>query len=319
MTSALNEKTLRFNLHGSICEINCIGQSDDVFRVAREIEADFSALKTHSLEKPDVSIRLVDDLSISSSAFKFRTTLGQLYLNGKSRQIQFDDGSRARIEFSDAARRADFKLGSSATDFIENFMLASWGEILEKRGFFRLHAAAIAGEEGAQLFVAYSGAGKSTLISRAIESGIKIYTDEMALIFDGSIYACPVPLALDGQNKSSLNKSRSRSYLGSSKPLFPLTESMLAGPAKVQSIVFVSNSISFARPIEWIVSVTLGLGLPQMKEYLVRFDNFGWLMSAAVRRFAFAFTCLIERRVMFQSENEFRTRPVNSPISSRIC
>lgn len=62
---------------------------------------------------------------------------------------------------------------------------SAMGALLNQRGYYVLHASAIATEKGAVLFTGHSGAGKSTTVQAFIDQGYKKLSDDtIALYFD---------------------------------------------------------------------------------------------------------------------------------------
>jgi hypothetical protein len=295
-----------FSLLNVVCDV--VDRTQDPRKIALEIEADLPALSIPFSENllAHIQIFIEDDLSSGTGGISFRTSLGKIRFKNNWRLIDFIDGGRGKFDYSKEPRAAHFEARCSV-DVIENFMAASWGELLENLGYRRLHAAAFLKKNGmAEVIVAPSGAGKSTLVAQLISRGEKVFSDEIVLIKGDTVFAFPLPVASESIQTVS---TRSRKFLGSSKPLLPIALKSVAAPSKVECIFFVTNSPRLVRPFEWVLVVTLGLGLPQMKEYLVRSDSFFALPRVAVRRIAFALGNLISRRVAFQSEREFRSRP----------
>ncbi|MES2857180.1 MAG: hypothetical protein V4692_15030 [Bdellovibrionota bacterium] len=294
--------TRNFELMGIRCEVF---DSTSNQKLLRELESDLPALLSTTSSPVHFRIQILGELAEPSFHFKLSTSLGELRI-GKIRSIRFLDGGFGVFDFKSDSRSAQFTENVSV-DVIENYMAATWGELLEKRGVMRLHAAGFVQDGGTEIYVAKSGAGKSTLISRILGRGEKIFSDEIVLVEKNFAHAFPLPIALE-ETRAHESKRRRR-FLGSTKPIYSVERNSVASPAKVERIVFVTDSIFVARHLEWIFTVTLGLGLPQMKEYLVRSNSCGDLFRFAVRRFAFALTILATRRLVFQCENSFRSRP----------
>lgn len=272
---------------------------------------------------------------------KFKTALGLVFWSAGTRHIQFSSGAVARFTFTPRPVKAEFELATRAdVALVENFIHATFGEALEAHGFLRIHALAAADKSPAQVFYADQGAGKSVQALRWLQkSKFMLLSDEVVFLRDDRAFAYPIPIAIstnwlarsDSDTTSGLAQSfdtrealRDREFLGATKRLFTIPFDRVA----IQTQGFQINVVCQSLPqgfnkhlmfISWCVRFTLGLGLPQMREYLIRQENLFWLVRLAFRRFAFA----RRQRIQFISLSDFRAdsftaRPWPQPVAASL-
>lgn len=261
----------------------------------------------------DVFIRFAPALNEPSRVRRLgRSGIGEVSSAFRARLVCTASGARLRYRFNRVRReRLQFEIDvdppTSTESLVEtalviNAVHAAVGESLERKGYLRLHAAAVLTSDGATVVAADKEAGKSTWIHQTLETtNEKIYSDETTWIRDGLVHPYPVPIA---RKTESPEAGLERVFLGHRKTLTLIPAARVAPPAKLHRLVAVVDA-RFPRPI-WTAKIVFGIGLAQMWPYLLRTANLLWLMRVASRRLNFAVGALNNRDTIFTTRSEFR-------------
>lgn len=337
-------RLVTLDVHGVKVQITARTSDAVVMHALSEIERDFATFATthDGLAAPIVITVGPHTPGIARVMFKIKTSLGVVEFgrsafNYRSRSIKFHDQSTGDFRYfkftRSQFRTADFFLNNrDSWTNIENYIHSSVGELLERRGYFRLHAAGRIVNDQALLYFGSSGTGKSELIRHCLSQRGEhdILGDEMILIraarqrlqepqLDSHIalhaLAYPVPVATVVSSRTSSLTDRSRLFLGVCKELTSIPPDRVAkGELLAQIIaVFETPDSRWRLAAQWIVSFTLGLGLAQMREYLIRIDLAPWLIGQAIRRARFAHLLLTRSHVSFISRDKLRSQSNPKP------
>jgi hypothetical protein len=197
-------------------------------------------------------------------------------------------------------------------------LMSAIGEELDACGWHRAHAIAWkpAPGSGAVLALLPQGGGKSAIAALLTrEGGITVYSDEMPLLKSSGegveARAFPLRMALEAPVADSLGMAGDarvfRRLKFPPKRLYPIAPADVAGPAIVRTVLLGrtgadSPSIVPLHPLRGFVelawNLTLGLGLPQMSEHLLRVDALPRLVRIAWSRFKLAWKLSRTARVL---------------------
>jgi hypothetical protein len=160
-------------------------------------------------------------------------------------------------------------------------LLSSVGEELDRRGLHRIHALAV---EPGVIAVLPQGGGKSAMAALLMRSeSRRIHSDEIPLISRGIVYPFPLRLALRPHVADGLGVGDGRRFkrkIFDDKILFPLPANRTADTEPVRAILIGRHGLcqfpqvrraSRLRVFAGLVhSLVFGLGVPQMREYMLR-------------------------------------------------
>lgn len=167
-------------------------------------------------------------------------------------------------------------------------------KIEKKQHWLRIHALGLSHPQGRVVYLAPSGGGKSFLAAQAMQNQGRILSDEILWTDGKRFYPFPLRIALKNDSCEKLKLTSERKFsrkFFESKNLFSF-ESHSISPAMETQIVFLGSqgrnfSLKPADIIDrlqfyWLAS--LGLGLPQMREFMIRGENLLWLPRLFLRR-----------------------------------
>jgi hypothetical protein len=256
---------IRVNCYGVICDIH--DETRGAGKTALDSVAhDFAYFVSadHAAD-PIVKVKLTD----------VKTTF-------EGRRIDWPDGTVVFDSAQSDQRNAHIYCGANSADYVINYLQSVIGEILEKRGWFRLHACGHTQGEHVDIWCATSGSGKSWRALHILKnSGEKILGDEILYFYQGKVYPFPIPIATSTKTGES---KRQRHFLGSNKYLTTIPCERVSPPRSDFTVHYLMKPCR----LRFTFEVVLGLGLPQMYKYLVRRNNVLWLASLALRRLRFA-------------------------------
>lgn len=128
------------------------------------------------------------------------------------------------------------------------FILSTIGELLEKRGYHRLHAAGLKTKETDSALVLFglSGTGKSSLVLQALqEEKIQIFSDEIVFFKEGKIFPFPLNVSASEKICQALNLKTERTFFHSEyqsqKNLFPIPPEKKASASQLGQIALIDN------------------------------------------------------------------------------
>ncbi|HEX4049198.1 MAG TPA: hypothetical protein VH309_15230 [Elusimicrobiota bacterium] len=203
------------------------------------------------------------------------------------RLIRYDDGAWARWDY----RARSGTIHASARERLRELAylaaLSRAGEELDRRGLHRVHALGVSGPAGAGLVLLPSGGGKSTLALELLRRrSLGLLSDECPLVSsDGVVRPFLLRLALrpgadvSGLPPGSLRRFQRRGYeekrlldaaaLGAEPGVAaPLRWLLVGSPSQGEPRL---EPLSRAGALAALVrSLVVGVGLPQMAEYMAR-------------------------------------------------
>jgi hypothetical protein len=292
-------------------------------RVLGELEQDFAAVKDWGLTLDPqplevVNLRLFGRARIRAGA---RATSPRWPLFGTRHFQAYGWGARREVHYGDFATvisrnlpgRREFEVyAPEVADLYEQSYLAilsTLGESLDRQGFHRVHALGFARDGENVLAVLPSGGGKSALASLLLDrTSDRIFSDESPLLTPGGVmlpFATRFSLVpglaeeLRVFQPSNIETSargrpfRRRQYR--EKRLFPVSRDRVAAPGAVTTLL-IGRRAQTGSPARWVEcsraeaaqelarSLVVGVGLAQMTEHLLRFNELGGLSRIAMSR-----------------------------------
>jgi hypothetical protein len=255
-----------------------------------ELRRDFAAFAATEGRAPRVSLELCArpcPAPPGASAWSWRG-FGVRSTSG-ARLIRYDDGAWARYDYGARAGVVHASDGERLRELAYLAVLSRAGEELDRRGLHRVHALGVTSPSGAGLVLLPSGGGKSTLALELLRRrSLALLSDECPLVAaDGFVRPFPLRLALrsgadvSGLPPGSLRRFRRRgceekslldaSALGAAPGApAPLRWLLLGSPSQgAPRLEPLSRAGAFAALAQ---SLVVGVGLPQMAEYMARAD-----------------------------------------------
>jgi hypothetical protein len=172
-------------------------------------------------------------------------------------------------------------------------ILSLVGEALDLQGYHRVHALGFEVYGQRALCLYDEGAGKSTLAmalrsAHAGEGGLKFFSDETPLVRGDQVFAFPLRMALKPGAKEALKNlpQESRSLERKNFPtklLYPWKPEEIATQGGPLSCIILDGGREHSEPrlkpvtrgqaiLQLIKVLVVGVGVPQMAEYFVRFS-----------------------------------------------
>jgi hypothetical protein len=311
-----------FDVHGTRFQIWKMDQPD-LNHLAADIESEWRFFFLHApipIEKSmQISIRLYPSAWQSNKTAdrrQVKTHLGLVSSSLGERKLVFANQQILFFQTSRQFRSVRVYQNNSSADYIINFIHSSVGELMERNGFVRLHALGVSIGRLTKVYLAPQGAGKSYAAVRLLKAqNTFLLGDETVFEKAGHLFSYPVPIA-SCEKAASAPLLRQRNFLSKRKFLVEIPADRVSHALPLDRVKYVST---WPRPLSlltWLIETTLGLGLPQMKEYVIRKDTVLVLPAIAFQRFCFAIRALREKRVDFISIKEFRETVCSPDLES---
>lgn len=270
--------------------------------VLKNLDEDFSFFSRTQVRSTTFEIEVRSTLELSelqkkqwSKKFPLFTTKMNTAFGLTKRVIKYDDNHWC--DLSSPNRILIFGADEDLTYEIAYIALMSKvGECLEKKGWLRMHALGLETKQGATIIPLPCGGGKSVLAYQAIQQNIPIYSDEIILTNGEKIYPFPVRIALKKEAAEKLNVTNRRLFKRAhfdQKVLVPIPNELIAKPSSIYRIY----SGHKGGKLSLIFILALGLGLPQMREFLIRSDNLLWLPILLLQRIKIAIALINNREI----------------------
>jgi len=289
-------KPIQLNIYGVQAEIHISGEHRQEFSYflapAVTPTISFFLEETKKTRKPH-------------SPFLFQTQDCSVHGWGRFRHCKYGMDGDVWTESSKEKRRFEISHPDKNELLEISFMafLSAVGEALDGRGYHRVHALGFEYKGMGLLAVLPQGGGKSALAAlKKKDPSFRIFSDENPLVKDGVMYPYPHSLALHEKVVRGLDLDFKEGYLFSRKNYspklrFPWASSQIAKPIPVSVVLCGERSTPHQiRPCHGIQtikalssSMVLGLGLAQMKEYMLRISSIHTLSKIASMRAREAF------------------------------
>lgn len=176
---------------------------------------------------------------------------------------------------------------------LQKLILALVGELLELKGYVRLHAAIYCDPSGQTVLIeGPSGSGKSTTSLKALINGGKIYTDEYTFWCNGRYYALALPVSIQ---KNNLAVNWPLNIAANLKLMNPLKQESLELVVSSKEAIEIDKFLLYGRYVKrlgFAIRVLLGLGNVQMWRYRFQLSGFKSLVVTIYFRSAAAIKIL---------------------------
>lgn len=165
-------------------------------------------------------------------------------------------------------------------------MLSFSGELLDQQGWHRIHSAGLTEGSIASVYPRASLYGKSNYILKCLENNrdIQILGDENVITNGRQVlpFASPIHLKSDRREKisSPYYLDRRSKKLWGERFLFQIPEDRVSGPVHTFNLYFKNR----AQMLWFFFEFPLGLGVVQMREFMIRPDNGLLLPLIFIRR-----------------------------------
>lgn len=290
-------KIIFFNFYGFILKIEISHFQSEILNALEQFNF-FSASVDVQPFNCCIKINSATEINIKAPGIKiFTTKMCEVrQLSFRKRLMLYKIGNNLVASATDTAKsdyrtiQIEGKDGLLVAEILYYVIMSVTGEYLDKIGFMRLHAASISVAELGKIIWARPGGGKSTIVSNLISSPrIRIFSDELSLVDLSSQKIKPFPLHI-----SLLEKNEKPTDL---KRFFNLKNKTPVPKEKISHDVPLSHffvlkrgeenktlELSLGNKIYLYFEIILGLGLIQMTEYFIRFDNIFGLFRIFLNR-----------------------------------
>lgn len=291
-----------FNFYGVGVEIRSFGARFD--EVQRRLGEDFQFFSSIKLPvKIELHLLELSRLPRIKPLLPraFRTRMCQAYGFFGTRYCDYGPDLKVISKSAPAPRRI-YILGNSDDALAELALitlLSSVGEELDLLGFHRIHGLGFERDGQAWLLPLRSGGGKSSIAALMLgDVRYRLYSDEIPMIKKGTLFAFPLRVALLPQVALKLKvadpeKRIFRRRIFPEKVLINIPASRVAQPLAPRHLLWVGDT-----RLGMMISLVLGLGVPQFAEYMLRVDNLLRLFKIALSRLVMATHLMVSARIV---------------------
>lgn len=290
----MSDEVLYFDFHGILLRV----VSNDK-KSASFIESDFSYFRVHPSQekgKPQVNVSVFlreppyERIPEGTPAI-YHTKDAVVYKNGDTRY--FDSFGKALVIYNHSNDSAEIYSTDRDLLYEKSFLMimSRMGELLDRKRLHRIHAMGVVYGKKAVLCLLPMGGGKTTLTLSLLENkAFSLLSEEVPLVSSkGLLYPFPIrmgvaegtPLEIPGEFLKPFKRTHYQSKTLIDVQYFKDQISGVAEPG----FVFVGKRIHSRQPriiktssIKAFLALfrlcVLGIGVPQLLEYLLRFDLF---------------------------------------------
>ncbi len=281
--------SILFDFHGVLVRVT--SADGDALRF---VQSDFSSFPSQAAGEPAVEIKLYRgdppwERIPDGAPAVVHTKDAVVYKHEK--KLFYDSFGRALVIYDPKKNRAEIHTPDLDLLFEKAYLMivSRVGELLDRRGIHRIHAMGVVYKGRAVICLLPMGGGKTTLTLSLLEKDdFELLSEEIPLVIrDGTLRPMPIRMGITEGTKTSIPdeflKPFRRTHYGP-KVLIDARyfEDRIATSA-VPGILFIGRRIHSSRPaIERISkrkafrallsACVMGVGLPQLLEYLLRFD-----------------------------------------------
>jgi hypothetical protein len=268
-------KELFFDIYGISLQVSLQALEWNEFFFS-QLLADFSYFYIETREsKPSIQVLVSNAVPISkeSGVPWFRTKLCIASQNGSKRICHFHDGSILEdTGLQNRKAKLFVKTKEAGYEALYYYLLSSIGEALDRKGLHRMHAVAYEQEPGANCLPLDSKQGKTTRALRLLVwSEQRLFGDEIVLTDGVQLYPFPIRLAVRPDVYEEFRVVPAEVFqrsLGGQKFLVTIPRSRVAAPTENFRLLF--TGAKFFSLFHFSKNFLLGLGLPQMREFMLR-------------------------------------------------
>ena len=280
--------TQGFNIYGY-----CIKIMSTEFSLSElKVNDDFKLFSTTVEENPDVLIVIKKLTDLRLRGFRIGKTamceVRQLSLHCRQLVYRKHEKILALVNDSSVSKRRLIEINAADNAILDDvlyFLINSCcGEHLDKKGLMRIHALSYSSNDRCGVVYGFPGAGKSTVaIGLMKSSDVRIFSDEISIYDIENKVLLPFPIRIavnDIYEKVGL--ATKFTYFFNTKYLVGLEKDKIATSRKLTHLHFLDWS---RKPVLfYLISMLLGIGLIQMWEYFLRFNNIPTLFRITVNR-----------------------------------
>jgi hypothetical protein len=275
-----------------------------------ELRRDFAAFDARDGRAPRLNLRLCGlPCPAPAGAGSWRWHGARVSADREGRLIRFDDGSWARYDYERREGVVHAVNPERLRELAYLAVLSRVGEELDRRGFHRVHALGVASPAGAALVILPSRGGKSTLALEFLRRrSLTLLSDECPLVSaDGVVHPHLLRVALrEGADLGGIPPQKLRAFrrlgfeqktLLDSFAFEPPPPTAAAAPLRWLLVGAPSQGDPRLEPLSragalsaLLPALVVGIGLPQMAEYMLRADLSLASIAASRLRAALALT-----------------------------
>lgn len=280
---------LNFNIYGYCIEISSTDYPLRDLKVCSDFR--FFAVKDAGHPKLQIKIKKLETFTLRGIAIG-KTSMCQVrQVSVSHRQLVYrkDDQTLALVNDSSDSNLRKIEINAANAAIIDDvlyFIVNSCsGEYLDYKGLMRIHALSFSSPNRGGVVYGFPGAGKSTVAVGLLQNeSVRIFSDEISILDINNQMLLPFPIRLAVAEISDKTGLATKfNYFFNTKYLISLDNEKIAQRCGLTHFHFLDNS---KKPIfYYLLSIVLGIGLIQMWEYLVRFNNLPTLLRIAFNRF----------------------------------
>ncbi len=281
-----------FNIYGYTIRI----ESSDYDLSKLKMSEDFRYFQCEKSADSRLQVQISQVTTIAKSDFKGfkigRTEMCEVrQVSFSTRQLIYRCQNETLAVVSDRAKKIRYievkTLNCEILEDVLYFLINSCvGEHMDSNGLMRIHAVSFKKSDKIGLIYGSQGSGKSTLaLSLLALDVVQLYSDEVSVfdIKNKTLHPYPIRIAsLDlPADKPSLSKFN---YFFNKKKLVAIPPAKIALSGALTHLYSLNQAKSSVGP-----SLIVGIGLIQMWEYLLRFNNLPTLVKIFVNRIQMIF------------------------------
>lgn len=244
-------------------------QDFDFFKIKKASASPDVRVEFHNLSKGALPATQQERLQKSHRVLKTRMCFA--FQSGSTRICQYDNQTYVFDQQQGSIRQAQIFSLSPSQSYLAAyyFLLSSIGELLDTKKIHRLHAVAIQDPFHTICLPLDSGQGKTTRALQAlVQSDKKILGDEIILTDGKKIYPFPLRMAVRPEifetwkSQLKLSQEIDRQDAGI-KYLVPIPQERVGKETN-------QFELQLKNPVLFLFKFAVGLGVPQMREYMLR-------------------------------------------------
>lgn len=277
-----------FNIYGYCIKI----LSSDFSLSELKVNSDFEFFSSAVAENPDLQIVVKKLTEVRLRGFPIgKTSMCEVrQVSLQLRQLVYRKHEKILAVVNDSSdsknRLVEINAADNAIiDDVLYFLINSCcGEYLDKKGLMRIHALSYSTKNRGAVVFGFPGAGKSTVALGLMKNaGVRIFSDEISIYDINKRVMLPFPIRIAVTDISEKAGFATKfTYFFNTKYLVNLEKDKISTSCKLTHFHFLDRS---RKPVLfYLISILLGIGLIQMWEYLLRFNNIPALFRIAKNR-----------------------------------
>lgn len=276
----------QFSMHG--VSVDILAEATEFEKVVDLLRLDFASFASSSSSR-FAKIEVVLGRSTEQRFFPlvFANKKVRVYGFARKRLCRFANGVDAEMKNHHRFHR-EYRIDGPTTEAVWQVAYqaihSAIGEMLDMKGYHRVHGLGWSYRDRRYLMPAPSGLGKSKLACMFAkhDPDVELFSDECPLVRDGAILPFPIRLALGHNVAADLGLANGyASHATTTKQFFPFPKKI--GEAGRINVIFVGRRSRLSDPaivpcgrvrafFELTMGMIIGVGLPQMAEWMLRGD-----------------------------------------------